>query len=44
VAIAACLFLAQAAHAKPNILVIVGDDMGYGDIGVHGCIFNCQTT
>ncbi len=22
---------------KPNILVIVGDDMGYGDIGVHGC-------
>ena len=23
--------------AKPNILVIVGDDMGYADIGVHGC-------
>ncbi len=22
---------------KPNIIVIVGDDMGYGDIGVHGC-------
>src|SRR3954449_4894380 len=22
---------------KPNILVIVGDDMGYADIGVHGC-------
>jgi arylsulfatase A-like enzyme len=22
---------------KPNILIIVGDDMGYGDIGVHGC-------
>jgi arylsulfatase A-like enzyme len=25
------------ALARPNILVIVGDDMGYGDIGVHGC-------
>lgn len=22
---------------KPNIIVIVGDDMGYADIGVHGC-------
>jgi arylsulfatase A-like enzyme len=28
---------ASAADAKPNILVIVGDDMGYADIGVHGC-------
>src|ERR1043165_5797006 len=25
------------AEARPNILIIVGDDMGYGDIGVHGC-------
>src|SRR3954453_10792139 len=25
------------ADAKPNIIVIVGDDMGYADIGVHGC-------
>ncbi len=25
------------AFDKPNILVIVGDDMGYADIGVHGC-------
>jgi arylsulfatase A-like enzyme len=28
---------AQAQARKPNILVIVGDDMGYADIGVHGC-------
>jgi arylsulfatase A-like enzyme len=27
----------RAADRKPNILVIVGDDMGYADIGVHGC-------
>src|SRR4051812_18143567 len=26
-----------AAEKKPNILIIVGDDMGYADIGVHGC-------
>ncbi len=29
--------VALAAEPKPNILVIVGDDMGYADIGVHGC-------
>src|SRR4051794_10036816 len=22
---------------RPNILFIVGDDMGYGDVGFHGC-------
>ena len=25
-----------AASDKPNVLVIVADDLGYGDIGVHG--------
>ena len=30
--------ICQAADArKPNIIVIVGDDMGYSDISVHGC-------
>ena len=23
-------------HERPNVVVIVGDDMGYGDVGVHG--------
>jgi arylsulfatase A-like enzyme len=31
------LGFSSPASAKPNILIIVGDDMGYGDIGVHGC-------
>ena len=25
------------AADKPNILFIVGDDMGYADVGFHGC-------
>jgi arylsulfatase A-like enzyme len=28
---------AIAADKKPNIVIIVGDDMGYADVGVHGC-------
>ena len=39
--IAVAIFWAAAfsyvAAAAPNVVVIVGDDMGYADIGVHGC-------
>jgi arylsulfatase A-like enzyme len=28
---------AAADPRKPNVIVIVGDDMGYADVGVHGC-------
>ncbi|MBI5800823.1 MAG: sulfatase-like hydrolase/transferase [Verrucomicrobia bacterium] len=27
----------SAAFAKPNILLIVGDDIGYGDLACYGC-------
>lgn len=27
----------RAAEKKPNILIIVGDDIGYADVGFHGC-------
>ena len=28
--------LAALAADRPNILIIFADDLGYGDIGVHG--------
>ena len=27
----------SAADAKPNIVLIVADDFGYGDLSIHGC-------
>jgi arylsulfatase A-like enzyme len=36
-ALAGLLSPTAALAARPNILIIVGDDMGYADIGVHGC-------
>ena len=35
--ISICGSLAAAEATKPNILFIVGDDMGYADVGFHGC-------
>jgi len=29
--------LGLAASPRPNILFLVGDDMGYADVGFHGC-------
>ncbi len=32
----AALFSHAAADSRPNILVIITDDQGYGDLGIHG--------
>ena len=37
IALLASLVTLQAAASKPNILFIVGDDMGYADVGFHKC-------
>ena len=37
IAILTLLAAASFAAEKPNILLIVGDDMGYADVGFHGC-------
>jgi arylsulfatase A-like enzyme len=42
IAFSVLIFAALSANAaepttKPNVIVIVGDDMGYADVGFHGC-------
>jgi arylsulfatase len=32
----ACPALAQTPGSKPNMILIVSDDFGYGDAGVYG--------
>lgn len=36
-ALAAAPAVCGAVPTKPNILLILSDDMGYGDLGIHGC-------
>ena len=36
-AVALAIVVPASAADKPNILFIVGDDMGYADVGFHGC-------
>src|SRR5947208_5712445 len=36
-AICTAIVASAADGKKPNILFIVGDDMGYADVGFHGC-------
>ncbi len=34
--LASLLFIAVAVAAPPNVLVVITDDQGYGDLGAHG--------
>ena len=31
-----CTFLSAISQTSPNVVLILADDMGYGDLGIHG--------
>src|SRR5262245_56195495 len=35
-ALFACAAMARAEPRRPNVLVVITDDQGYGDLGFHG--------
>ncbi|MHC4721983.1 MAG: sulfatase-like hydrolase/transferase [Planctomycetota bacterium] len=37
ITLAGCEFPRWVTQRKPNIIIIISDDLGYADIGIHGC-------